>query len=111
MKKFELYTELVDAEITPYKSFQVDSARWHHWSENTRRDHIEKFRAYSPTLSDEFRKPKNAGRKPGFEIRCRSTEEPEVLIDIVTDQLQGESNPVIPKLTITKSPKDIEGLL
>ena len=89
---------------TPYKSFQVDSARWHHWSENNRRDHIEKFRAYSPTLSDEFHKPKNAGRKPGFEIRCRSTEEPDVLIDRVTDQLQGESNPVIPKLTITKSP-------
>ena len=51
---------------TEYQKFKVDSARWHSWSEETRRAYVKKLRDYVPTFSDEFVKSKNAGREPGF---------------------------------------------
>ena len=49
---------------TTYKSFQVDSVRWHSWDEETRENHIKKMRNYTPTPSHAFDKPSNARRKP-----------------------------------------------
>ena len=47
-----------------FKKFQKDSVVWHSLSEKDRRRHVEKFRAYKPTLEDSFEKPKASGVKP-----------------------------------------------
>ena len=33
---------------TEYQKFKVDSARWHSWSEETRRVHVKKLRDFVP---------------------------------------------------------------
>ena len=66
---------------TTYKSFQVDSARWHSWDEETRKSHIKKMRSYTPTPSDVFDKPSKAGRKLGSIIRRRKEQPSKVLVD------------------------------
>ena len=65
----------------PFKRFAVKGSVWHSWSEERRRDHIEKLRMYVPTISDTFSKPDNAGRKPGYQQRSRHTTEPDVVVD------------------------------
>ena len=56
-----------------YKKFAVDSARWHSWFEKRHLSHVEAFRQYKPSLSDNFLKPKSAGRKPSYKIKQKST--------------------------------------
>ena len=36
---------------TTYKSFQVDSAHWHSWDEETRKNHSKKMRSYTRTTN------------------------------------------------------------
>ena len=55
-----------------FSKFKVDSARWYGWSESRRRDHVQKQRKFKPTASGDFAKPKNSGRKKGFQKRKRS---------------------------------------
>ena len=71
-----------------YSKFQVDSARWHNWEESRRRDHVAAFRKYTPTPSDYFAKPKNAGRKANFQKRQRRDEVPTIIIDRLNEQNQ-----------------------
>lgn len=68
----------------PYSRFKVDSSRWHSWGEDKRREHVEKFRAYQPTPSNFFRKPRNVGRKQGFSERRRN-EEANVIVDRIDE--------------------------
>ena len=64
-----------------YQKFQVASHVWHSWSEERKADHLRKFREYVPNISDTFRMPANAGRKPGYQHRDRNTTEPDIVID------------------------------
>ena len=49
-----------------YRKFQVASHVWHSWSKERNADHLRKFREYVPSISDTFRMPANAGRKPSY---------------------------------------------
>ena len=71
-----------------FSKFKVDSARWHGWSESRRRDHVQKLRKCKPTASDDFAKPKNSGRKKGFQKRQRS-EEPVIILDRIEENNLG----------------------
>ena len=76
-----IYGAGIYSSATTYKSFQIDSAHWHSWDEETRKNHIKKMRSYTPTPSDAFDKPSNAGRKTGSIIRRRKEQPTEVLLD------------------------------
>ena len=55
-----------------YKQFFVPHATWHNWTVERKKDHVQKFRNYKPNVSDNFKKPKNAGRKPNYAKRIRT---------------------------------------
>ena len=59
------------ALFQPYKKLSVESSVWHSVSEARRKDHVKRFRQYVPSLSDDFPKPSNTGRKPGQHQRIR----------------------------------------
>ena len=63
-----------------YSKFKVESSRWHSWNEDRRKDHVRKFRDYTPVLSDDFSKPKNSGRKPSNQQRNKSAP-PDIIED------------------------------
>lgn len=39
------------------------------------------LRSYQPTLEDRFDKPSNAGRKPGFRVRRRNNDSPDIIAE------------------------------
>ena len=41
----------------PYSKFQVGSTQWHLQSKEKRKDHVQKFSDYCPTVSDFYPKP------------------------------------------------------
>ena len=50
----------------PWKDKYVrDSAVWHSWSTERRKQRDDAMRKFVPTFSGTFDKPKNCGRKPG----------------------------------------------
>ena len=63
-----------------YKSYWVDSARWHSWDEETRENHIKNMRSYSPKPSDSFNKPSDSRKNPGSTIRTRKEQPTELNI-------------------------------
>ena len=74
--------------LSEFKTFLVDSAKWHtQWSAQQRKNHVNDFRAYSSTTSVSFTMPVNVVRKPGFQQRSRPTD-PSVLIHLITDDNQ-----------------------
>ena len=54
---------------------------WHSWSEETKADHLKKFREYVPNISDSFRMSANAGRKPSYQHRDGNTTDPDIVVD------------------------------
>ena len=46
-----------------YKKCQVASHTWHSCNEDQRKDYIEKFWAYTPTIGDSFTMPKDVQAK------------------------------------------------
>ena len=62
---------------------------WHSWSEERKADHLRKFREYVPNISDTFRMPANAGRKPGYQHRDRNTTEPDIVVDCIKKSTSG----------------------
>ena len=46
---------------TEYQKFKVASHVWHCWSEESKADHLRKFREYVPNISDTFCMPANVG--------------------------------------------------
>ena len=66
-----------------YKQFFVPSATWHNWTVERKKDHVIKFRNYKPNVSDNFQKPKNAGRKANYAKRIRTSPNPDIVIDRV----------------------------
>ena len=89
---------------TTYKSFQIDSACWHSWNEETRKNHIKKMRSYTPTPYDAFDKPSNAGRNPGSVIRRRKEQSTQVLVDRIQNSQQTSDSRENMRLHISKSP-------
>ena len=87
---------------TEYQKFKVDRARWHSWSEETRRAHVKKLRDYVPTFFHEFAKSKNAGRKPVFLNRKRHKEPTTVFVDCVEEHQEEGSQDL--RLKFVKSP-------
>ena len=76
----------------PYKGFFVPSDKWHGWSTARKQDHLKKFREYKPNLSDNFEKPKNSGKKPGFNQRKRQL---HTDIEMVIERTSTQPVPVI----------------
>ena len=64
-----------------YKQFFVPSATSHNWTVERKKDHVIKFRNYKPNVSDNFQKPKNAGRKANYTKRIRTSPNPDIVID------------------------------
>ena len=64
-----------------YKQFFVPSATSHNWTVERKKDHVIKFRNYKPNVSDNFQKPKNAGRKANYAKRIRTSPNPDIVID------------------------------
>ena len=93
---------------TTDKSFQVDSARWHSWDEETRKNHIKEMRSYTPTPSDAFSKPSNVGRKPGSIIRRRKKQPTQVLVDRIQNSQETSGSREDICLHISKSPSTNE---
>jgi hypothetical protein len=62
-----------------YKQFLAPS--WHSWSDDRKQKHLQDFLTYDPTLEDTFPKPANAGQKPGFSRRNRTTVAPTIIVD------------------------------
>ena len=56
-----------------YRKFKVASHVWHSWSEESKADHLRKFREYIPNISDTFCMPANIGWKPSYQHRDRNT--------------------------------------
>ena len=56
---------------------------WHSWNEERKSDHSQsvKFKVYVPNISDTFRIPAKAGRKPSYQQRERNTTEPDIVVD------------------------------
>ena len=46
-----------------------------------KKDHVQKFRNYKQNVSDNFRRPKNAGRKPNYTKRIRTSSDPDIVMD------------------------------
>ena len=74
-----------------YWKFQVASHVWHSWSEERKAGHLRKFREYVPNISDIFRVPANAGRKPGYQHRDRNITEPDIVADRIEKSTPGDS--------------------
>ena len=68
-----------------YCRFSVDSLKWHSMSSEERKKHVLPFRSYKLSLEDQFKKPKQSGRKPSDRTRKRKPE-PEILIDRLEDR-------------------------
>ena len=68
-----------------YCRFSVDSLKWHSVSSRERKKHVLAFRSYKPSLEDQFKKPRQSGRKPSDRTRKRKPE-PEILIDRLEDR-------------------------
>ena len=79
----------------------VESSTWHTWSEKRRRDHIASFKAYQPTVSESYQKPKNAGRKPNEFTGARPHGDP----DIVVSRIEEEPSTAPIKVNLQKTPK------
>ena len=65
------------------------------------KDHISKFRQYSPTVDDTFAKPFNSGRKPGYQRRQRNVSGPDIIVDR-SEQVEYDENPI----TSEEKPRD-----
>ena len=74
-----------------YRKFQVASHVWHSWSEERNAGHLRKFREYVPNISDTFRMPANAGRKPSYQHRDRNITEPYIVVDRIEKSTSGNS--------------------
>ena len=74
-----------------YQKFQVASHVWYSWSEERKADHLRKFREYVPNISDTFRMPPNAGRKPGYQHRDNNTTEPDIVVDRIEKNTSSDS--------------------
>jgi len=81
----------------PYKGFFVSSEKWHGWSSARKQEHLKKFREYTPTPTDLFQKPSNAGRKPGFNQRKRKNASD---IEMVIDRTEQQSE--VPEVYIVQ---------
>ena len=64
-----------------YKQYFVPSATWHNWTVERKKDYVIKFRNYKPNVSDNFQKPKNAGRKANYAKRIRTSPNSDIVID------------------------------
>ena len=74
----------------PYKTkFGCDSAGWHSWNLQRKKQHVDAMRKFKPSISHSFSKPTNCGRKPGHNVRQRKRLNP----DVITDRLENVSPP------------------
>ena len=74
---------------------------WHSWSEERKVDHLRKFREYVPNISDTFRTPAIAGRKPSHQHRDRNTTERNIVVDRIEKSTSGNSQHCTTSCTIS----------
>ena len=48
-----------------YRKFQVDAETWYSWSQRRRDQHLVQLQKFVPNVENTFKKPANAGCKPG----------------------------------------------
>ena len=68
-----------------YFRFSVDCLKWYSMSLKEKKKHMLAFRSYKPLLEDQFKKPKQSGRKPS-DRTCKRKPEPETLIGRLEDR-------------------------
>ena len=61
---------------------------WHTISEELKKEHLRKFREYSPTLSIFYALPANVGKKPGSKIRKRKLNAPTFIDERIETEKQ-----------------------
>ena len=88
---------------TAYKQCSVTSATWHNWIIEQKKDHVIKFQNYKPNVSDNFQKPKNAGRKANYAKRIRTSPNPDIVIDRLEEVSANTNNSSSRPLVITES--------
>ena len=72
-----------------YRKLQVASHVWHSCSEERKAGHLREFREYVPNISNTFRMPANAGRKPSYQHKERNTTEPDIAVDRIEKSTSG----------------------
>ena len=64
-----------------------------------KKDHVQKFRNYKQNVSDNFQRPKNAGRKPNYAKRIRTSPDPDIVMsrleEVSASRYNSSSRPVV----------------
>ena len=93
-----------------YKQYFVPSATWHNWTVERKKDHVIKFRNYKPNVSDNFQKPKNAGRKDNYAKKIRTSPNPDILIDRLEEVSASTNNSSSRPIVIAESSQVVKEL-
>ena len=93
-----------------YKQFFVPRATWHNWTVERKKDHVQKFGNYKPNVSDNFKKPKNAGRKPNYAKRIRTSPNPDISMDRLEEVSARTNSSSSQHIVITESSQVVKEL-
>ena len=91
-----------------YMHFFVPSATWHNWTVERKKDHVQKFRNYKPNVSDNFKKPKNAGRKPNNAKRIRTSPDRDIVMDRLEEVSASTNNSSSQPLVIAEMSQNVK---
>ena len=68
-----------------------------------KKEHVTKFRNYKPNVSDNFQKPKNAGRKANYAKKIRTSPNLDILIDRLEEVSASTNNSSSRPIVIAES--------
>ena len=86
-----------------YKQFFVPSATWHNWTVEWKKDHVQKFQNYKPNVSNNFKKLKNAGCKPNYAKRIKTSPNPDIVMDRLEEVSVSTNNSSSQPIVIAQS--------
>ena len=75
-----------------------------------KKEHVTKFRNYKPNVSDNFQKPKNAGRKDNYAKKIRTSPNPDILIDRLEEVSASTNNSSSRPIVIAESSQVVKEL-
>ena len=105
----DLYTELAAIVLSAaYKQFFVPSVTWHNWTVERKKDHVQKFRNNKPNVSDNFQKPKNAGRKPSYAKTIRTSPDPDIIMGRLEEASASTNNSSSQPIVFAESSQDVK---
>ena len=86
----------------------MPSATWHNWTVERKKDHVQKFQNYKPNVSDNFQKQKNAGRKPNYVKRIRTSPDPDIVMNRVEEVSISTNNSSSQPIVIRESSQAVK---